>query len=145
MDTQRDTMTPDESAAEKSAADFVKYFLSDHCRSASYESHVAGFIAGCKHRDAKIADLIRVRLWAEEHGIPALKRFASIEASDGDNFEGVHEDVIIRVEVTAGDIQSTRDALFAFSAIGPAGEMVASSLLDSIPEEKLRKMIEDEK
>lgn len=57
--------------------------------------------------------LARLGLWAEEHGIGALKRFASIEAEDGDDFEGVHEDVIIRVEVTSGDIQATRNALAA--------------------------------
>lgn len=41
----------------------------------------------------------------------ALERFAKIEADDGDDFEGVHEDVILRVEVTAGDIHEARATL----------------------------------
>ena len=40
-----------------------------------------------------------------------LERFANIEAGDGDDFSGLNDDVIIRVEVTAGDLKAARQAL----------------------------------
>ena len=46
-----------------------------------------------------------------------LLRFANIEADNGDDFEGVHEDVIIRVECTAGDLHAARDAVQNINAL----------------------------
>lgn len=66
-----------------------------------------------RYSKGEIRKDILLAQWAEVHAIPALRRFANIEADDGDDFEGVHEDVIIRVEVTAGDIHAARDALAA--------------------------------
>ncbi len=46
-----------------------------------------------------------------ERLLEVAKAFSRIEADDGDNFEGVHEDVILRVEITAGDLHRLRDAI----------------------------------
>lgn len=65
----------------------------------------ASYMDICNAIDREI--LLRAR---SEKLAEALSRFAKIEADDGDDFEGVHEDVILRVEVTAGDIHAARAA-----------------------------------
>lgn len=41
----------------------------------------------------------------------ALKRFADIKADDGDNYESYPDEVIIKCEITAGDLKAARVAL----------------------------------
>lgn len=43
-----------------------------------------------------------------------MERFKNIESECGDDFSGVHEDVILRVEVTAGDLHHLRYAIAEF-------------------------------
>lgn len=45
----------------------------------------------------------------------ALWPFALIRADDGDDFSGWHDDVIIRCEITVGDLRKAREALNAKS------------------------------
>lgn len=41
----------------------------------------------------------------------ALKPFANIKADDGDTFEGYNDDVIIKCEITVGDLKKARKAM----------------------------------
>lgn len=68
----------------------------------------AAFEAGAKWALNLIKDEMIIRI-KELSG--ALSAFASIEAEDGDDFEGIHGDVILRVECTARDIHKARDVL----------------------------------
>lgn len=68
----------------------------------------AAFEAGAEWALKLIKDEMIIRI-KELSG--ALSAFASIEAEDGDDFEGIHGDVILRVECTARDIHKARDVL----------------------------------
>lgn len=41
----------------------------------------------------------------------ALRRIAGVQADDGDTFEGYDDSVILRVEITTGDLRAIRAAL----------------------------------
>lgn len=53
--------------------------------------------------DAKEAEMEELRA--------ALKPFAGIKADDGDDFSAYDDQVVIRCEVTAGDLRKARKAL----------------------------------
>lgn len=67
-------------------------------------------IGGIKVTETLPGDVILSREDAEKI-LGACTRFARIEADDGDDFEGVHADVILRVEITARDLHAIRDVV----------------------------------
>lgn len=85
----------------------------------SPETHVPVFIY-CDSKNCTITKLRSdfAKLLDASRGMrEALVRFSRIEADDGDNFEGVHEDVILRVEITARDLHIAREALASYDAV----------------------------
>lgn len=62
--------------------------------------------------------------------LSALRRIADVTADDGDDFAGYDEAVIIRVEMTAGDLRAVRDAIPAISRLETAARVLLDFALD---------------
>lgn len=104
MTTPTDHAERDEKATE---------YANLHRGTRDFDVHRYGFMNGW---DAALRSKVVAKM-AE-----AAYAFARIEADNGDDFEGVHEDVILRVEVTAGDLHRVREALTAYRAAVGEGE-----------------------